>query len=567
MNAPFSSVAGDARIGTTIADRYFVNQLIGHGGMGDVYKATDLRLDRNVVLKLLKRSLASDPSTVERFEREARASTRLNHSNCITIIDFGQTDDGVLFMAMEYLSGRTVAQVISEGGPLPEARAVRIGVQILGALAQAEDLRIVHRDLKPANVMLEQRRGEADLVKVLDFGIAQLDEPGAGQLTEDGKVWGTPGYMSPEQLRGEELDTRSDLYAAGVILYEMLTGKVPFDADTRLEMAGKQLYENPPPLALRRPGTSFNPALEALVFRALSKDRRERPGSAAEMRELLLACSTVVQHDRSGTSAEAAALPSTVELDRSAGYGLPPRRPDERPSKDSTRAKREARLPRRWILGSLVTAAVVAGSWALLGRVALQRRYPIASASAATANAILKPPAPAPTMVMPSILPVGSGGSGAPTATTPETPLISPGSTARPARPTRATPEAPLSTAPSLEVKQATQDRSVSALATPGTGRPRGPTERVAPVRIVRAELNSVSTPEADSGEGVLSIEATPWAEVSIDGQLLGETPREVLLTAGTHEIIAVHPTLGARQAKVTVVAGERKFWTATFGE
>ncbi len=283
--------AVDPLIGQTVSGKYFVHQLLGRGGMGDVYKATHLTLDRPVVLKLLKKSFLNDPSIVQRFHREARAASRLNHPNSVTIIDFGQTEEGTLFMAMEYLAGRSLARVIAEDYPLAELRVIHIGNQILAALVEAHNLGIIHRDLKPDNVMLESRRDESDFVKVLDFGIAKLNEPGdtGGKLTQAGIVCGTPGYMSPEQVRGDELDARSDLYAVGVILYEMLSGKLPFEADTPMGLVTKHLVEMAPRPSVRRPGLEISPALEELVMRCLAKDREQRYASAEDLRAALAA--------------------------------------------------------------------------------------------------------------------------------------------------------------------------------------------------------------------------------------------------------------------------------------
>src|SRR5512138_3192862 len=288
--------AADPLVGQTVAGKYFIHQLLGHGGMGDVYKATHLTLDRPVVLKLLRKLFHSDPSLVQRFHREARAASRLNHPNSINIIDFGQTDDGTLFMAMEFLPGRGLERIIHEDYPLPEGRIIHIVSQVLAALGEAHALGIIHRDLKPANVMVEARRDEPDFVKVLDFGIAKLNEPGAGGagLTQAGIVCGTPGYMSPEQVRGEELDARSDLYAVGVILYEMLTGVLPFESDTPMGLVTKHLVEDPPPLAVRRPGTVVSAELEAVIMQALARDREQRFASSDEMRAAVLACGSPV---------------------------------------------------------------------------------------------------------------------------------------------------------------------------------------------------------------------------------------------------------------------------------
>jgi serine/threonine protein kinase len=180
---------------------------------------------------MLNRALLADPTVVARFHREARAASRLNHPNSISIIDFGQTDDGTLYMALEFLPGRTLARVVADEFPVQARRVVKIGSQILAALTEAHALGILHCDIKPENVMLETRHDEADVVKVLDFGIAKLrDGLGSTKLTREGMTCGTPGYASPEQARGEELDGRSDLYSVGVLLYELVSGKLPYEA-------------------------------------------------------------------------------------------------------------------------------------------------------------------------------------------------------------------------------------------------------------------------------------------------------------------------------------------------
>src|SRR5438128_6031515 len=284
---------GDPYVGQTVAQKYFVHQMLGRGGMGQVYKATHLTLDRPVVLKMLNRVLSTDPSIIQRFHREARAASRLNHPNSINVIDFGQAEDGTLFMAMEYLAGRNLALVIVEDFPLDPARVVKIGSQVLAALVEAHAVGILHRDLKPENVMVESRRDDTDFVKVLDFGIAQLNEAGGAgrpRLTQAGMVCGTPGYMSPEQARGEDLDPRSDLYSVGIILYEMLTGKLPFDGETPQALVAKVMVERPIPPNERRPDLHIAADLEALIMSALAPDRDARPASAEDFRRALLSC-------------------------------------------------------------------------------------------------------------------------------------------------------------------------------------------------------------------------------------------------------------------------------------
>lgn len=302
---PEPGEALDPYIGQIVKDTYFIQRRVGGGGMGDVYKAVHVRLDKPVALKLLKKSLLADPALVERFYREARSASKLQHPNVINVTDFGQTDDGTLFMAMEYLAGKDLARVIAEERPLSERRIVHIGAQVLAALAEAHAAGILHRDMKPENVMIESRRDEPDSVKVLDFGIAKIqraegdDDRGQAALTKAGLVCGTPGYMSPEQWGGGALDARSDLYAVGVLLYAMLTGKLPIEASTPMALVRKQLTEPPQPPSARRPG-GVSEDLERLVMRALSPDPASRSASAVEMRSELLACALLADLESAG---------------------------------------------------------------------------------------------------------------------------------------------------------------------------------------------------------------------------------------------------------------------------
>jgi len=277
----------DRFLGQTFNDTYFIQQKIGSGGMGEVYKAIHCTLESPVALKIIRPGLLSDPAMVRRFQREARAASRLHHPNIVAVTDFAQTEDGFLYMVMELVSGRTLARVIAEEAPFPERRVVRIGAQILAALAEAHANQILHRDLKAENVMIESRRDAVDAVRVLDFGIAKIMAAGSSTLTREGLVCGTPGYMSPEQIRGEEIDGRADIFSAGIVLYEMLTHKLPFDAQTPLEILHRHLTEPVPPPSVRR-GAPISPALEQLVLRALSSSREARPASAEVMRDELL---------------------------------------------------------------------------------------------------------------------------------------------------------------------------------------------------------------------------------------------------------------------------------------
>ena len=280
---------GDPLVGKVVARKYAVERCIGEGGMGRVYRARQLVLDKPVVLKVLHQELLSDARTVARFQREARAASRLNHPNSINILDFGVAEDGELFIAMEYVDGHDLHHLLTNEWPLPEPRIIRIVSQVLSALADAHSAGVIHRDLKPENVMVEPRRGgESDVVKVLDFGIAKIvDTAEAGPaLTRAGFVCGTPEYMSPEQAKGAPLDARSDLYSVGVLLFQLVTRRLPFEADTAIGYATKHLSEPPPPPSRFRPG-GCSPEMEHLILHALAKDPTARPQTAEAFLEEL----------------------------------------------------------------------------------------------------------------------------------------------------------------------------------------------------------------------------------------------------------------------------------------
>jgi serine/threonine protein kinase len=277
-------------VGHLLDGKYQIEKLLGVGGMGRVYKATQVNLDKTICVKVLRSNMMQDDTLVRRFQREAKAASRLNHPNSITVIDFGQAkENGSLYLAMEYVPGKDLGKIIQEEFPLGERRIVHIMDQVLSALADAHAVGIVHRDLKPENIMVTDLRGTKDFVKVLDFGIAKIqesaNEPG---LTQVGMVCGTPEYMSPEQARGEELDARSDLYATGVILYQIVTGQLPFSAPTAMGIVTKHLTEQPvPPSQLLLPGSQISGALEAVVLKAMGKDRQGRQATALAFQQEL----------------------------------------------------------------------------------------------------------------------------------------------------------------------------------------------------------------------------------------------------------------------------------------
>lgn len=279
-----------------LAGRYRLVTLLGEGGMGQVHQAEHVLMKKTVAIKILHAELSENPEMVARFQREAQAAAALDSPNVCQATDFGQTEDGSFFLVMEYLQGETLQERLKSSGPLPQEQALHILRQIATALVDAHRQGIVHRDLKPENIMLIERDGEPDFVKIMDFGIARLvattDDEGihdedAPKLTRKGLIYGTPHYMSPEQVAGEEVDHRSDLYALGVILFEMLTGKPPFNAPSIARVMAQHVMEPPPTLAERSPEAQFPPFLEELIARLLAKGRQDRPASASQLIESL----------------------------------------------------------------------------------------------------------------------------------------------------------------------------------------------------------------------------------------------------------------------------------------
>jgi serine/threonine protein kinase len=280
----------DPLVGALIGERYRLLGRIGQGGMGLVYRAEHVLMKKVVALKLLHTELGNVDDAPRRFEREAQSASRLNHPNIIAVTDFGRAASGQLFLVMEYVPGMALADLL-ERGPLPAARAVQVVRQILDGLEHAHLQGVIHRDLKPANIMLATYADprQAEVVKILDFGIAKMSQAAEGEvpLTQGAMVFGTPSYMSPEQATAQEADVRSDLYSCGVMLFEMLTGRKPFVADDLVKVMALQVTAPPPRLTAVAPQLRVPAALEAVVMRALEKDRARRFQSAAEFRQAL----------------------------------------------------------------------------------------------------------------------------------------------------------------------------------------------------------------------------------------------------------------------------------------
>ncbi len=501
--APAAVASNDPFVGKTVAQKYLVHQVIGRGGMGVVYSATHLALDRPVALKILNRALLADPTIVARFHREARAASRLNHPNSISIIDFGQADDGTLFMALEYLPGRTLARVIADEFPVQARRIVKIGSQILAALTEAHALGILHCDIKPENVMLETRHDETDVVKVLDFGIAKLrDGSGGPKLTREGMTCGTPGYASPEQARGEELDPRTDLYSVGVVLYELVAGKLPYEAATPGALVAKMLVEPPVPLRRRRPDLAVPPDLEAVIMRALATDRQERFPSAMAFRRELLACSATGEQPVSAPRAQATAI-----VDAMPGGGT---RPSPRPGPTARPqappgASRPTSAPRP-----------------------TPRHRPATPAPRQEARETARALAVITVSVIGALLLGGGVWYGLSWVRAPTAPLVTP----LESPPEKATVPAPIGAPAPAQKTERPSFAAVPAAATAG-----GP-------------------------EGVVTVLGMPGSQITIDGRPAGLSPRELRLPPGAHRIQLKHATAGVVEETVQVVAGQRMVWS-----
>ncbi len=276
------------QIGSIVAERFRLVKLLGEGSVGEVYLGEHNVLGRRYAIKLLKEQFRTDANLMERFRREALVASRLDHPNIVYISDFGSTADGRFYLAMEYIEGRSLDELIDELHPNVPAlrRAVTILTQVASALEAAHTAGIVHRDLKPENIMLRQKSSGEEEIKVLDFGLAKIMvDTGVFQLTAVGEIFGTPMFMSPEQARGEKVDERTDIYSFGVLAFELFTGRPPFDCNSLEELIISNQKETPPPPSRLRPGNAvpLPPELDHFVLKCLEKDREKRPANMAEV--------------------------------------------------------------------------------------------------------------------------------------------------------------------------------------------------------------------------------------------------------------------------------------------
>jgi hypothetical protein len=367
-------VDSDPLLGRTIDDRFVVRARLGQGGMGVVYRAWQSSVGREVAIKVIRPRPGHDTATAKRFLREAKLASALSHPATVGVIDFGQSSDGLLYLVMELLRGQTLADLLRQRGRLESHRAVRIATQICDALEAAHRLGIIHRDLKPANVMVLAEPPGRDLVKVLDFGLAKVVDDDASTVTQSGRMVGTPSHLSPEVVLGEPATPRSDLYAVGVLLYEMLDGRLPFAADNVNLMVTMHAYEPPPPLGVHVPRP-----LARLVARLLAKRPESRP-SATELREQLEAMRPGVADDPLALAAETAPVGATAEAGQAA-LALA-----------ATFPKPKTRPP----LLEVPSAAVAVGLASTSAGAALAERPSSPSASSPGAVAATAPSVPAP---------------------------------------------------------------------------------------------------------------------------------------------------------------------------
>lgn len=433
-----------------LVGRYELGELLGQGGMSVVYRATDLRLARPVAVKVLREQFAADPEFVERFEREARAAARLSHPNIVAVYDVG-SDEGTYFMVMEYVPGEDLKAVIRRQAPLRADRIVRIGEQLAAALDYAHRSGVVHRDVKPHNLLL----GPGDELKVADFGIAVA--LGVPSLTQSGVVLGTPQYIAPEQALGRSGTPAADIYSAGVVLFELATGRVPFQAEHLLAVA-RMHVDQPPPIP-----SSLNPALprdlEAIILRALDKDPAARFASAADLAAALRECELLGAERTMRLTAVHPGLERDAATRRpgdagtaarpEAGVSAPPP-PSFSASQGAPRhvvsRPRQASTSAPWVLG-IVAGLLLAGSliaiplglsWLqggggrLFGPFGQPTPPPAASPTLTPRIAVAATPAPTDTP-QPSPTPT-------PTATAPATPTPSPQPTATPSSTATRTP-------------------------------------------------------------------------------------------------------------------------------
>jgi hypothetical protein len=519
-------VTVDLRPGSVFHGRYEIVGPLGRGGMGMVYKARDRSLDETVAIKVLRPEFVEDPRMAERFKSEIKLARRVRHRNVCAIHDYGE-DRGLLYISMELVEGQDLKRVLREKGGLPPDEAYEVAIQVAEGLQAVHDAGIIHRDLKTPNIM----RDAQGVTRLMDFGIAKRQ--GEGTLTATGHIVGTPEYMSPEQAQGLKVDFRSDVYALGVVTYEIFTGAVPFRGETPISTILKQLNDPPPldgPAAARIP-----PDLKPVLKRCLAKDPAQRYATARELAEALRLARSPSRRQQP-ISTDVLQAPTLV-------------RPAE-PAAQSTRelraaAARRSRFVQPWLL-AVPALAIGAGVWmAVQGRPTARPLDPpdaapsspalVAAASAPAATHGGEAQLVAPVTMAPAPSSVAAAAPAAATAPSPAKRSASP--TPRPAAlPSRAPAAAP--TAP-----PATTPASLPSSAPPTT---------------LPAPAATPAAPAAAQDPGQLQVAVRPWGEVSVDGRVIGTTPLDrIPLAAGPHMLRVKHPAYEVWERQVVIRPGQ----------
>ena len=514
--------------GTIVAGRYELRQMLGRGGMGIVYRAFDRALEEEVALKILRPDVASVADLTRRFRSEIKLARRVRHRNVCGIHEYGQ-DGPIHFIAMELVAGEDLKRQLQARGPMPPAEAWDVAVQIAEGLDAIHHADVVHRDLKAHNIMRDAR----GVVRVMDFGIAKALGMASGGATVTGQIIGTPEYMSPEQARGDQIDFRSDIYALGIVIFELFTGSVPFRGETPIATLFKHIQE-PPPID-GQPG--IPPRLVPILKRALAKDPADRFDSASAMAAALRE-GLEEESARAGQATVVFNVPTVVAAPGAGETSVSPptqvsapRRPPVRPSRPAPPPP----PPPRSGIGVPVLIGAVVGGATLVG-VAL---FVFQSRTAGPAS-----PDPAP--------PVSIAGS---TSPDPAPPIVE-------ASPVTSSPESPSATvAPrARETAVPTPARpSPAARVTPASGPAlTARTERVANPPLAPAPTLPPPATVAAPGLGTVRIRVLPWADVEVDGELKGTTPlRPLALGAGSHILRFRHPDFRPLIKRITVRANE----------
>ncbi len=495
-------VTVDLRPGSVFHGRYEILGPLGRGGMGMVYKARDRRLDEVVAIKVLRPDFGSDPAMAERFRSEIKLARKVRHRNVCSIHDYGE-DQGLLYISMEYVEGVDLKQVLKQSGALAPDRGYEVAIQIVEGLQAVHDAGIIHRDLKTPNIMSDG----AGMARLMDFGVAK--RVGEGAATVTGQIVGTPEYMSPEQAQGHKVDTRSDIYALGIVLYEIFTGQVPFRGETPISTILKHLNDPPP---LEGPQAAGIPeTLKPVLRRCLAKDPADRYATAREVGDAL--------RDARHPSRRQQPVATEVLRAPTLARGIPPPR-------------RRAFSP--WLLAIPLVAA---------GAFTLSLRKPAAPTPMAPPEVAAVPSATmaAVAATLPPAVPVDAGPAPGSLVAAAPTPMVRPspaGSTRPSVRPSRS-PAAVARAAASSVAANVPTPTPAAAVPAPTTLAPAPP-------------------PTAPAGPGMLQVVVKPWGEVLVDGRPVGTTPLDRLsLPAGAHAVTVRHPLYELWEGRVTIRAGQ----------